>query len=39
MRVRVMRTPGEAVAALVLWYVLAEQQRDESLGPWAARVE
>ena len=33
-----MRTLGEAVAALVLWDVLTEEQRDELLGPWAALV-
>lgn len=38
-RVRVMRSLGEAVAALVLWDVLTEGQRDELLGPWAALVE
>jgi hypothetical protein len=38
-RVRVMQSLGEAVAALVLWDVLTEEQRDELLGPWAALVE
>jgi len=34
--VRVMRSIADAIAAIALWDVLDEANRDELLGPWAA---